>query len=121
MERAAGLLVPGGHLVVLSPAFPVLYSPFDKVIGHYRRYTRKMIRSVTPAGLTLTRNRYYDSVGFFAGLVNRLFLKQRYPTQQQVLFWDRWMVPVSRVTDLLCFYSFGKSIISVWKKPLQDL
>lgn len=116
MRKAASLLNDGGHIIVLSPAFQFLYSPFDKAIGHYRRYNKRMLRALTPTGLALISNRYYDSVGYFASIVNKLFLRQQYPTQKQVLFWDRWMVPVSKITDRLFFHAFGKSIIGIWKK-----
>lgn len=116
LARAASLLNPGGHIIVLSPAFPYLFSPFDKAIGHYRRYTKKMMRQAGPDTLSCISNRYYDTVGYFAALMNRLLLRQQYPTIRQVLFWDRWMVPVSTLTDKVCFHTFGKSIITVWKK-----
>ena len=117
MEKAAAILNAGGYIIVLSPAFQFLYNPFDKAIGHHRRYNKKMVRNITPAGLQLISSKYYDSVGYFAALMNKLFLRKKYPTQQQVLFWDNWMVPVSKVTDNIFFHSFGKSIIGVWKKP----
>ena len=116
LRKAAAILQPGGHVIVLSPAFQSLYSPFDKAIGHYRRYNKKRIKQITPGGLQLISNRYYDSVGYFASLMNKLLLRKKYPTQQQVSLWDKWMVPVSTVTDKLVFHGFGKSIIAVWKK-----
>lgn len=116
INKAAALLNDGGHLIVLSPAFQFLYNPFDKAIGHYRRYNKKMLRQLTPETLKLLNCKYYDSAGYFAALVNKLLLRQKYPTIKQVLFWDRWIIPVSRITDKLLFNSFGKSIISVWKK-----
>jgi cyclopropane fatty-acyl-phospholipid synthase-like methyltransferase len=116
MKKAAALLNPGGHIVVLSPAFNHLFSPFDKAIGHCRRYNKKMFRHITPESLQLISNRYYDTVGYFAALMNKLVLRQKYPTLKQVKFWDRWMVPVSKIKDKLLFHSFGKSIIAVWKK-----
>ena len=116
MKKAAALLNNGGHIVVLSPAFQFLYSPFDKAIGHCRRYNRKMLRDITPAGLQMSSIRYYDTVGYFAALLNKLFLRQKYPTRKQIRFWDNRMVPVSKITDKLFFHSFGKSIIAVWKK-----
>src|SRR5262249_53136043 len=48
LEQAAGHLKPGGHLVVLGPAHPWLFSPFDRAIGHYRRYTKSSLRALTP-------------------------------------------------------------------------
>jgi len=48
--------------------------------------------------------------------MNKLFLRQKYPTLKQVRFWDKWMIPISKIKDKLLFHSFGKSIIAVWKK-----
>lgn len=116
MKKAAGLLSEGGHIIVLAPAFQSLYSPFDKTIGHYRRYSKKKLKKIAPDGLKLMSCRYYDSIGYFASVMNKLFLRQKMPSLKQVLFWDRWMVPVSTVTDKVFFHSFGKSIIAVWEK-----
>jgi hypothetical protein len=38
------------------------------------------------------------------------------PTLPQILFWDRYLVPVSRVLDRLVFHGFGKSILGIWTK-----
>ena len=116
LSRAASHLKPAGHILVLSPAFQSLYNPFDKAIGHYRRYNKRTIHSLTPHGLELEKCAYYDSIGFFAAGINKILLRKKYPTHKQVLLWDRWMVPVSKITDRLFFHSFGKSIIAVWKK-----
>ena len=39
LRAMASLLVPGGVIVLLVPAFPALYGPIDRNLGHYRRYT----------------------------------------------------------------------------------
>jgi SAM-dependent methyltransferase len=117
MKKAAALLNPGGHIIILSPAFNHLFSPFDKAIGHCRRYNKKMLRKITPEGLQLISNRYYDVVGYFAALMNKLILHQKYPTAKQVKIWDKWMIPLSTIKDKILFHSFGKTIIAVWKKP----
>jgi len=117
LDNAAMHLRPGGHVIVLAPAFQSLFSPFDKAIGHYRRYDKNMLKKLTPISLVLRRCHYLDTVGYFASLANKALLRKSYPTKQQVLMWDRLMVPVSRITDRLFFYSFGKSILAVWKKP----
>ncbi len=38
---AARHLRAGGHLIVLAPAHQFLYTPFDKAIGHFRRYNKR--------------------------------------------------------------------------------
>ena len=109
-------LAPGGHLIVLSPAHPFLFTPFDRAIGHFRRYTRGSLAAISPAGSERVRWRYLDAVGFFASLGNRLLLSQAMPTARQLWVWDRLMVPLSRLLDPLFFYAFGKSVLGIWRR-----
>ncbi|HTS50551.1 MAG TPA: class I SAM-dependent methyltransferase [Bryobacteraceae bacterium] len=117
LDLAASLLAPGGRIIVLSPAHQRLYTPFDAAIGHFRRYNRAMMRSISPTGLRLECLRYLDSAGLFASGANLLMLRQSMPTRAQLRFWDGWIVPCSRVLDKLFFYAIGKSIVAVWQKP----
>jgi 2-polyprenyl-3-methyl-5-hydroxy-6-metoxy-1,4-benzoquinol methylase len=116
MKRACELLQPNGHLIILSPAYNFLFSPFDKAIGHYRRYTSKTLEDAMPHELQIVKLNYLDSVGFFASLANKLFLKQIYPSEKQIQTWDRLMIPISKWTDKIFFHSFGKSILGIWRK-----
>lgn len=116
MRIATSHLEPGGHVVVLSPAFNSLYSPFDKAVGHFRRYTKQDLPRLTADGLSLKRAFYLDSVGFFASMTNRMFLKSTMPTAAQLALWDRAMVPVSRLIDPLFGTAFGKTIVAIWQK-----
>jgi SAM-dependent methyltransferase len=116
LNRAAEHLRPGGHLIVLSPAHQWLFSPFDASIGHFRRYNRTMLRKISPANLQLERMRYLDCAGMILSAANMLLLKQSMPTKAQLRFWDRWVIPVSRVLDKLLLYSVGKTVIAVWCK-----
>ncbi len=115
VERAASRLRDGGHLVVISPAHPWLFTPFDEAIGHYRRYTRKSLRALTPPGLQLARLDYLDAVGLLASAGNRL-LRSSMPTQRQIQLWDRIMVPLSRAVDRFTGFNCGKSILAVWTR-----
>jgi 2-polyprenyl-3-methyl-5-hydroxy-6-metoxy-1,4-benzoquinol methylase len=119
IEMAAFCLNAGGHLIVLSPAFQFLYSKFDNAIGHYRRYNRKKLKSLLPASLKLRSLRYLDSFGFFLSFTNKFLLKQKYPTKKQVHFWDRYIIPLSKMSDNIFNYSFGKSILGIWQKNQQ--
>ncbi len=116
LERASRHLAPGGRLIVLSPAYQFLYSPFDESIGHYRRYTRATLSALTPPDCRPILLRYLDSVGLFTSLANRLFLRQPLPTHTQILFWDRRLVPLSCLLDPLFGFRFGRSVLAVWEK-----
>ena len=117
LNQAACHLRPGGHLIVLSPAHQRLFSPFDAAIGHFRRYNRPMLRTISPASLRLERMRYLDCAGLILSAANMLLLRQSMPTKAQLRFWDHWIVPVSRALDKLFLYSIGKTIIAVWRRP----
>ena len=116
LKKASEFLKEDGFLVVLSPAFQFLYSRFDDAIGHYRRYSANQLKKMTPEYMKLVNIQYLDSAGFFSSLANRLILKQLYPTADQITFWDKWMIPVSRITDQILLHSFGKTILATWKK-----
>lgn len=116
VRLAAARLKPGGRLVILCPAHQSLYSPFDKQIGHFRRYDAGMMRALTAPGLTLLKVRYLDSAGFLLSLANRLLLRAAIPTAGQILTWDRLFVPISRVTDTLTVGRIGKSVLAVWAR-----
>lgn len=113
LALAASHLAPGGRIVVLAPAFNRIFSSFDRAVGHHRRYTRADLARLTPAGLTVRAIFHLDSVGFAAALFNRYFLKATIPSRRQVLFWDRCLVPISRVTDRWLGAFFGKTIVFV--------
>jgi SAM-dependent methyltransferase len=116
LKEAASRLKAGGHLIILVPAHEWLFSPFDKAIGHFRRYNKRRLQQAVPQALKKIRLRYLDGVGLAASAANKLFLRQRYPTIKQILFWDTMMVPVSRVTDPLIGYAAGKSVLGIWQK-----
>lgn len=118
LERAATHLAPGGCLVVLVPAHQWLYTPFDQAIGHFRRYSRGSLRAIAPSSLSCRKLIYLDSIGLFASLANRLWLKSAAPTRGQIRFWDRVLVRGSQWVDPLLGHSVGKSVLGVWQRAV---
>jgi SAM-dependent methyltransferase len=58
------MLKPGGTFVCEVPAGPGLYDPFDRLVGHFRRYRMgELVRKITGAGLGVERRSH---LGFFA-------------------------------------------------------
>lgn len=118
LARAAMLVRPGGVIVVLAPAHDWLATPFDDAIGHFRRYTSTRCRAITPPAMRLERVHYLDSVGMLLSLGNKLILRTRRPTRPQILFWDRVVVPISRLVDSLRLHALGKSVLAVYRKAV---
>jgi len=115
-QAAASHLNPNGTLIILSPSHQWLFTPFDKAVGHYRRYSRTTLAAIGPAGYTLEKIVYLDSAGMLLSLANRLLLQQSMPTVGQIVFWDRWVVPISVVLDRVLGYRVGKSIVGIWRR-----
>lgn len=116
MELATQFLKPYGTLIILVPAHNFLFSPFDKSIGHFRRYNKKMLSSIMPKNLEFVQLNYLDSLGMVASLTNKLLLKQGYPTINQILFWDKTIVPLSKYIDRIFNYQLGKSLLFIGRK-----
>ncbi|MBX3175907.1 MAG: methyltransferase domain-containing protein [Candidatus Hydrogenedentes bacterium] len=116
LARAASHLADGGRLIVVAPAHPFLYSPFDTAIGHYRRYSRRTLRAAAPPDLVAERIFYLDAAGCLASAANRFLLRQSMPTARQVRIWDRILVPASVRIDPLFGHRLGKTVVGVWRK-----
>jgi SAM-dependent methyltransferase len=110
-------LKKGGQLIVLSPAYQILYSPFDKAIGHYRRYTKKIFRTtVTFTNLIERKMFYLEAAGVFLLLLNKFLVRKKYPSEKDIWIWETLFVPLSKLLDKILFYRFGKSIVGIWQK-----
>jgi SAM-dependent methyltransferase len=116
LKRVIRGLKKGGRLTVLAPAYQFLFSEFDQAIGHYRRYTKRSLKSMINDSLVCQKFYYLDSVGLLASLGNRLVLKKNMPSRKDVSLWDSVMIPMSRVLDPLVGHSFGRSIVGIWTK-----
>ena len=62
LRELAGLVEPGGAIVVAVPAYTWAWSDHDVVLGHRRRYTRRrLVEVASAAGLIVERCTYYYS------------------------------------------------------------
>ena len=43
LDNAYNLLKKNGHLIIIVPAFQILFSQFDRKVGHFRRYRKEYI------------------------------------------------------------------------------
>lgn len=104
-----------GYLIILAPAHSFLFSEFDRSIGHYRRYHKKSLQRIMPSELECIEIKYLDSMGIMASFINKVFLKNKLPTQAQLHFWDHILIPISKKLDWIFGYRLGKSVFGVWQ------
>ena len=117
LRAMASILPRGGRIVLLVPAFPSLYGPIDRDLGHYRRYRRGSLgRVAEAAGLAVRKLHYLNSAGFFAWWANSHIFRRHEQSARQIAFFDDVVVPVmSRVEDLVR-PPFGQSLFAVLVK-----
>jgi SAM-dependent methyltransferase len=72
LRQAADTLTPGGHVVVTVPAGPHLWTTYDEVIGHKRRYDRVMLAAVLErAALDVRHISYFSGLPMVAQMAHR--------------------------------------------------
>lgn len=65
LKAIYSLLMPGGKMVLTVPAYMFLWSPFDDMNQHKRRYTRSELnRKLQEAGFTVEKITYYNTLLF---------------------------------------------------------
>jgi SAM-dependent methyltransferase len=116
LRRMAAILEPGGVIVLWVPAFPSLYGPVDRNLGHYRRYRRAMLAELaSAAGLAVQKAHYVNLAGFFAWWFNSHILRREALSETQIDAFDRYIVPLfSRLEKFPP--PFGQSLFAVLRK-----
>jgi len=107
------LLKPGGHLIILVPAYQWLYTDFDKELEHYRRYTCQRLESLFIANkLRIVKSRYFNAAGIAGWLVSGKMQHHKIIPAGQIRLFNR-LVFLFKLFDKLIFNSFGLSVITV--------
>jgi SAM-dependent methyltransferase len=110
-------LAPGGGLLVYVPAFHCLWSTLDDKVCHFRRYTKKTLRTLVRPKFSVERLQYADSLGFIAALTFRLLRKESTAlTAKSIGWYDKWVFPLSHVLDILFHPFLGKNVFVICKK-----
>jgi hypothetical protein len=108
MAAVFALLEPGGTFNLLVPSHPRLMSPFDRAIGHYRRYTKgELIRKLESAGFRVDAVRRSNPMGAVGWAVNNCLLRRRHPGG--VGIYDR-LVPALSWLDQRVEFPVGLSL-----------
>ncbi|HEY6310132.1 MAG TPA: class I SAM-dependent methyltransferase [Streptosporangiaceae bacterium] len=117
-ELVGSLLKPAGRAVLWVPAFPFLFSDFDRRIGHYRRYSVPGLRKqLADAGYDVQDIRYVNTVGAVAWLVLARLLRRTPTTGTPVKIFDKYFVPVLKQTERRWRPPFGQSVLAVAARP----
>lgn len=116
LHRCSQALVPGGRLLTFSPAFPILYSNYDRLVGHCRRYRKKDLEGkFIAAGFSINHLKYFNFFGFFAWLLLvRLFRAETFGTKKLKLY--EKIIGILQYVEQRIEFPLGQSIVAIGEK-----
>lgn len=115
ISNARSLLAPKGRLIILVPAYSILYNGIDKGLDHYRRYTQKSIRQLLSGQFEVLRTWYFNLAGIFGWFFSGNVLGKTTLPAGQLSLYNKF-VPLFRVADAVTFHQAGLSVIAVGQK-----
>jgi glycosyltransferase involved in cell wall biosynthesis len=114
LQHYFNVLAPGGHVVILVPAHPALYSVCDKILGHFRRYTRRELRAkMERAGFQIVSVREFNRLGVYGWLLNKMLKKSELNPRQMRLY--ELLLPLAKLMDFL-HLGPGLSVVGIGRK-----
>jgi len=131
IKKISSSLKKNGYFIFTVPAFQFLFSPHDKAMGHFRRYSKKKIKKILQnEGFEIVTINYWNSLLFPAVLLFRLLKRIIYKLKQENTYTtdlenfnslvDRILFAILNVENFLCRHGikfpFGLTIYGIAKK-----
>jgi len=111
------LLIPGGTLILLVPAFQFLYGTLDKELQHQRRYSKtELTGKIEKAGFRLKKHFYMNFIGILAWFIDSKVLKKKVIPEGHMGVYNR-LVPFFKFLEMIITPKIGLSYICIANKP----
>lgn len=122
--KAKELLNKGGKILIEVPALPFLFSNHDKSLGHYRRYTKKLLsKAIQQSDLTLVKLWYQDPVGVLGSFIYFKLLNKTLDSsagtdlvKNQGSIYDKYIIPFEEKLEKVITFPFGLSLTAILRK-----
>lgn len=110
------LLSKGGHIIILVPAYQVLYNKFDEILEHFRRYTSTSLQRIIKNGnFEIIHNQYFNFIGIAGWIVTGSIMRKETIPEGQMKFYNK-LVPIFKVVDKVVLNKIGLSTICIGRK-----
>lgn len=120
VANLVGALKPGGTLMINVPALPALYNDLDRLAGHYRRYRADDFkRMLSGLPVQILRLCYFNPIGGLGWWINRFRHHDSLNSEgvnRQIVVFDKYVVPFSRIMDPLTRRFFGQSLVCIARR-----
>jgi glycosyltransferase involved in cell wall biosynthesis len=116
LKQCLRILRPGGHVIILAPQHPWLYSPMDESLGHKRRYTMTELRAkVSGAGFSVVEEKGFNKLGGLAWLVSSKLFGAKRLTPRKIKAY-KWLLPIAKAVEYVPGIPAMSAVI-VGRKP----
>ena len=124
LSHTAQFLREGGHVLVQVPALPFLYSVHDEMLGHFRRYTKRMLKmAIDDQKYTTIRIWYNDPIGIIGSFLffklRKINLNSNAGTsivKHQGMIYDKYLIPIQSRIERLITFPFGLNLTAVLQR-----
>jgi len=121
LQIATKVCMPGAKVMILVPANQLLFSDFDRSIGHFRRYTkRELERKAHIAGFSQIRVKSFNFFGYFYWLLMMKLFKKFPRDTATFRNLDRIVIPVLRRLESLFSIPIGQSLVLFAQTPSRE-
>jgi glycosyltransferase involved in cell wall biosynthesis len=111
------IMVPGGKLILVVPAHGILFSEFDKKLGHFRRYSRAdLSKKLVDNGYDIEILKHFNFLSAIGWFFSFKFFKSRRMPITQVILADR-TIPLIGFIEKYFQFPFGLSLFCVALAP----
>lgn len=106
-----------GRVFIFVPALPMLFSEFDKHVGHFRRYQKtELAEKLRAVGFRVLLSRYFDAPGILTWLLKYKLLRSLTMEHRPVYLYDKFIVPIAKSVDSVLPSPLGKNLLFVAEK-----
>jgi len=107
------LVKPGGTILILVPAYQILYNAIDQELQHYRRYTANQMKGLLAQdGWLIDRSFFFNAMAIPAWWLSGAVFRNKTIKSQQMNVYDQ-LVPVAKMVDKIVGHKIGLSLIVV--------
>ncbi len=117
VKNACAALKKGGKFIILVPAMQWIYGETDRALGHHKRYEKKDIEKLFKNSQMEIKEIFYSNLpGMFGWFISgRIFKEKKIPINQARIF-DRYVLPVVKLTESVIKPFMGQSLIATAEK-----
>lgn len=124
LNKVHELLLPDGKILIEVPALPLLFSVHDEMLGHYRRYNKKILADIVDSDKYVIKDVWYqDVLGVLGSLYFFKIRKIKLASAggvnlvlNQGNFYDKYLIPFEGYMERFIRFPFGLSLTAVLQR-----